>query len=169
MIFVTVGLTNEYRFDRLVRGADELGAQTDEEVMIQLGPSRYRPRHARYFDYASQEETDRLVKSARVVITHAGAGSILTVLRHGKPLVIVPRLEKWGEAMDDHQLELAEALCRAGKAIIVLDASNLTEAIGQATQCDPMLLVDSPLVGALRRYVRELEDQISSGDVNGER
>lgn len=41
-----------------------------------------------------------------VVISHAGSGTILDALRTGVPLVVVPN----SELLDNHQVELAEAL-----------------------------------------------------------
>ena len=45
MIFVTVG-THEQQFDRLVEAVDRLGenGDFDEEIIIQIGYSTYKPR-----------------------------------------------------------------------------------------------------------------------------
>jgi UDP-N-acetylglucosamine transferase subunit ALG13 len=48
--------------------------------------------------------------NASVVVGHAGAGTILTTLAHGTPLVVMPRRAAHGEHLDDHQLELAGQL-----------------------------------------------------------
>ena len=47
------------------------------------------------------------VRRARVVVSHAGVGSVLTALANGKRPVVVPRLHRFGEAVDDHQLPFA--------------------------------------------------------------
>ena len=109
MIFVTVGL-HPAGFDRLVQAADEMAALVQEEVVIQCGGTHYKPRFSEYFDFADEPEMQRWLSKARVVVTHGGAGSILNALQIGKALVVVPRLKRFGEAIDDHQLELAEAL-----------------------------------------------------------
>ena len=65
-----------------------------------------------------------------VLLSHGGAGSILNAMQAGKPLVVVPRLKSFGEVIDDHQLELAEALSQQGRGIAVTDPSG--EALWQA-------------------------------------
>jgi UDP-N-acetylglucosamine transferase subunit ALG13 len=103
MIFVTVG-TNEARFDRLLH-AFEWGP-LDEELVVQHGPSPIRPRGATCVDYLPYDELGATVRRARVVVTHAGVGSIMTALANGKRPVVVPRLRRFGEAVDDHQMQL---------------------------------------------------------------
>lgn len=124
MIFVTVG-THTSGFDRLVRAVDGYAARTDEPVVIQLGSSTYEPRHAQWFRLAAPEEIERLMGEARVIVTHAGAGSVLQALDHRKPLVLVPRLKAHGEHMDDHQLELGEVLARRSGVAVLEDMADL--------------------------------------------
>jgi len=125
MIFVTVGM-HEQGFDRLVRAADEMAPLLREPVVIQRGASQYIPKFARHFDFADEVQMQSLMSDARVVVPHGGAGSILSALQLGKPVVIVPRLQRFGEAIDDHQLELAKALAQQGKAIVMTEISSET-------------------------------------------
>lgn len=133
MIFVTVGMRAE-PFLRLVRAADEMALETAERVVIQYGSAQNTPRFAEHFDFADEAQMQMWVRDARVLVTHGGAGSILEALEVGKPLVIAPRLKCYGEAVDDHQLELAEALDRQGKAVIVTEPSSsiLCDAVARA-------------------------------------
>jgi beta-1,4-N-acetylglucosaminyltransferase len=109
MIFVTVG--NDFRpFDRLLKGMDEIAPFLPEEVLMQKGYSTYCPRNTEYFDFVPlQTATEYLLKS-RLVVSHAGIGTIILCQRHGIPLLILPRRKKFGEHMNDHQLEIAQAL-----------------------------------------------------------
>lgn len=157
MILVTVG-THSQGFSRLVRAMDEIAGRIEEEVVMQIGASSYVPRKARHFEFSGQEEMERLNREARVVVTHAGAGSIITGLKWGKPLIVMPRLAKHGEVIDDHQLELAEALSRAGKVFAVHDGKELGEALERAgARLSSTATGRGRLVAALRRYVDELE------------
>lgn len=157
MILVTVGMHTQ-GFLRLVRAMDEIAGRIEEEVVMQIGATSYIPRSAQYFEFTSQEEMDRLHLEARAIVTHAGAGSIITGLKWGKPLIVVPRLEKYGEVIDDHQLELAEALSREGKVIAVCNVEKLDKAIEcAAAGLSSTAMGRERLVGALRRYVAELE------------
>jgi UDP-N-acetylglucosamine transferase subunit ALG13 len=77
------------------------------------------------------EESDRkkLIAAADIIITHAGAGCIIDSLVAGKPTIVFPRLKKFGEHTDDHQLEIAKAFGAEGKVIPVYDISGITKAI----------------------------------------
>jgi hypothetical protein len=104
MIFVTVG--NHYQgFDRLIRKMDEIAGHIDEKVIMQIGFSKYRPVNAEYFSFKeSFEEIKRLNSEARIVISHAGVGCILTAFEQKTPLILVPRRKMYNEHCDDHQL-----------------------------------------------------------------
>ena len=119
MIFVTVGQHPE-GFDRLVRAADAMAPFIEEPVVIQRGGTRYTPGFTRYFDFVAEAQVQEWLSQARIVVSHGGAGSILNALQARKPLIIVPRLKRFGEAIDDHQLELAETLSRQGKVVVVI-------------------------------------------------
>jgi UDP-N-acetylglucosamine transferase subunit ALG13 len=136
MILVTVG-THTVGFDRLVQAADELAAQLDEPVVIQYGSSCFLPRHAQGFAFVSSQEMERLVAQARVVISHAAAGSAILVLGVGKPLVLVPRLKQYSEVIDDHQQQLARALAAQGRSVMVdsPSAESLQAAVAAASSC----------------------------------
>ena len=102
MIFVTVG--GMRAFERLIREMDRIAGELDEPVVMQIGSTEYEPTNCDYFRFMPRAEMDRLYAGARVVVCHAGTGSILAALDHNKPLVLVPRLREYGEAFDDHQL-----------------------------------------------------------------
>jgi UDP-N-acetylglucosamine transferase subunit ALG13 len=125
MIFVTIGTSEP--FDRLLRWLDELGP--DEELVVQRGRSTFAPRGATCFDYLPYEDVLEYVRGARVVVTHAGAGSVMTCLACGKRPVAVPRLRRYGETADDHQLAFAQHLAEAGLIAVVEEPEQLAQAI----------------------------------------
>lgn len=113
MIFVVLG-TQKFQLNRLLEEIDgliETGGIT-QEVIAQIGHSDYEPKNYKYYKFIDKEQFDELVDQARVVITHSGVGSIVTALQAKKPVVIYPRLAKYNEHVDDHQLEIAEAFER---------------------------------------------------------
>jgi UDP-N-acetylglucosamine transferase subunit ALG13 len=122
MIFVSVG-TNEARFDRLLEAVEALGS--GEEVVVQHGPSPVRPANAACVDYLSFEAmTDHLAR-ARVAVLHAGVGSVLAALASGSRPVVVPRLARYGEAVDDHQLGFGRRLHAEGLVVLVEELDRL--------------------------------------------
>ncbi|MDI6654714.1 MAG: glycosyltransferase, partial [Candidatus Hydrothermarchaeota archaeon] len=95
----------------------------------------------------------QLNKEARIVISHGGAGSIIFALRSGKPVVVVPRLKKFDEHVNDHQLELAKQLEREGKIIGAYDIEELDKAIASAEKLPPREYEEPPMVKLIRDYL----------------
>lgn len=122
MIFVTVG-ASQFPFDRLLRAVDDLALE--EEIVVQCGPSAIRPRRARCFDFLAFEEVAEYVRRARAVVSHAGIGSVLVTLAEGKRPLVVPRLARFGETVDDHQAESARRLDAAGLVTAVFEPDEL--------------------------------------------
>ena len=134
MIFVTVGMHYQ-GFDRLIRKMDEIAPKIDEEVIMQIGSTKYAPKNAKFFHFVKNETTIQdYFKSARVVVSHAGAGTLLYALSLGKPVIVVPRLKKFGEHVDDQQLELADVLSEKRKAIAVKEIEDLEKALKNINQ-----------------------------------
>lgn len=129
MIFVTVGSRN-YQFDRLFRKLDELyetGALT-EEMFAQVGTSTYKPRRYTYKDFITPEEFANKVKEADIIVSHGASGSIMKALNAGKKVIAVTRLEKYGEHINDHQIQNNEAFSANGYVLMAdLELNGLAE------------------------------------------
>ena len=119
MIFVTLG-THQDPFERLVGGLDGFAG---EELVVQHGHSPAPACADRTFDFLPFADMLEFVQTARVVVTHAGVGSILMCLKNGRTPLVVPRHQALGEHVDDHQVELTHALAKAGKVIPVWDVA----------------------------------------------
>ena len=150
MIFVTVG-TSTTPFDRLLRTIDGLGEQ--EDLVVQHGPSSVRPRSATCFDSMQFEELTSAIEASRVVVTHAGVGTVLACLGLGRVPVVMPRLASLGEAVDDHQLELARRLDGMGLVTLVEDESLLTRIVAQQPRTPEALVGGRRLAHDLRGYL----------------
>ncbi len=150
MIFVTVG--GMRAFERLVREMDRIASELDDRVVMQIGSTDYEPVNCDYFRFVPRSEIEKLFTEARVVVSHAGTGSILTALEHNKPLVLVPRTKKSGEVFDDHQLEIAGEMANRG-ITVVYDTSNLASAIRNVNASLPNPGAGSNLAGRLKEYL----------------
>ena len=131
MIFVTGG-THEQPFDRLVKYVDELKRDgiITEDVFIQTGYCTYKPRYCQWSKFVSYKEMITKVEQARVVITHGGPSSFIMPLQIGKTPIVVPRQQKYGEHINDHQLEFVKLVDERMKTIIpVYDICRLKEAV----------------------------------------
>lgn len=112
-------------FARLVRKMDAIAAATGERVVMQTGLARTVPDRCEHFAFAPREEIASLIAESRLVVTHAGIGSVIDVLKAGRSLVVVPRLRKFGEHNNDHQIDLARAVERRRWGRMVLDVDDL--------------------------------------------
>ena len=151
MIYVTVG-TNEARFDRLLQAVAAL--RVDETVLVQHGHSSpLGPPGAELVDFLPFEGMVDAIKRARVVVTHAGVGSVLVTLGEGKRPVVLPRLKQHGEAVDDHQLQLGRRFAEAGLVTLVETRDELAAAVAAKEHTAAVLPRQSALVGDLRSFL----------------
>lgn len=154
MIFVTVG-TNEAPFDRLIDAVPSIVGR--ERIVVQCGSSSLRPPGAECVDFLSFAELVDLVRDARVVVTHAGVGSILVALSNGKRPFVVPRRKRFGEAVDDHQVSLAARLEGVGLVTAVDDPGRELPAALEAETSTPTLGTSATaLARDLRGYLRSI-------------
>ncbi len=119
---------------RLLRAVDELaGEGLLGEVLVQAGSNpEFSPRHCRAVKLMPLEEFEARVRQAELVICHAGAGTAIQVVRAGKVAVMMPRRKKYGEVVDDHQIELVRALAEAGRVVPAYEPEELRAAIAEA-------------------------------------
>lgn len=132
MIFVTVG-THEQPFNRLVEYIDNLKRDNViiEEVIIQTGFSTYEPKYCKWSKLLPYKEMEKNVQEARIVITHGGPASFIMPLQIGKTPIVVPRQHKFGEHVNDHQVEFVKVVAeRMGVVIPVIDIEELKNIIG---------------------------------------
>lgn len=149
MIFATCG-SSHLPFARLM---EALATLPPDELRVQHGPASAPPCAAAmaYLSFPAMiEEIDR----ADVVVSHAGVGSIMCALRAGHVPVIFPRLKRYGETVDDHQAELAEALAGRGTAIVAWSAEELAASVRSAPpRAVGRSLPSGPLSTAVRAAV----------------
>jgi len=94
------------------------------------------------------------LKNSDLVISHAGAGSIMTTLVNNKPLILVPRLKKYGEVVDDHQLELAREMEKQGRAIVAYDTNDLGKKIEEAKKIKIKKLTKSKIPQIIEDFLK---------------
>lgn len=166
MILFTVG-TNEQPFDRLVRAAAEL--DTSEALVVQYGASKVEHGRGDWIDFLAYEELSGLAREARVVVCHAGVGSIMMARRCGHSPLVVPRRHHLGEAVDDHQLILARRLQAAGSVVLVEDETRLGAATAAAFAQGVSVAPSEQLSGAreLNADIRSVLTGLGAAPVSG--
>jgi UDP-N-acetylglucosamine transferase subunit ALG13 len=152
MIFVSVG-THEAPFDRLLRALDELNHV--EQLVVQHGPSTVRPRGAECHEFLSFDAVVEHVREARAVVMHAGVGSVMISLANGKRPIVMPRLQRLGEHVDDHQLELARRLERYGLVTLAESRDALARALTEDLRPERSMNGTPALATELQAYLAE--------------
>jgi UDP-N-acetylglucosamine transferase subunit ALG13 len=136
--FVTVGTIKPYKFERLFTRVQEQFPQLS--ISWQTGPADMARLPGKVRRSMSRAELLREMQEADVVITHAGVGSILSALRVGKVPVVVPRLARYHEHIDDHQIEIAKLLGNLGLVVVrdvdTLDMASLSFAAQHQVRTD---------------------------------
>lgn len=122
MIFVTVG-THEQQFNRLIEEIDKLKEEEiiTSDVFIQVGFSDYRPRFCEWKQFLSYDEMNSLMKKSDTIITHGGPATFMNVIANGKKPVVVPRRKKFGEHVNDHQLDFCKRIVQEGYDLVVIE------------------------------------------------
>lgn len=109
MIFITLG-SQKFQFNRLLMSIDRLieTGNIEEEVFAQVGYSDYTPQNYKFKKFLDRQEFSDIMNQSDIVITHGGTGAIIGALKKKKKVIAVARLSKYGEHVDDHQLQLIE-------------------------------------------------------------
>jgi UDP-N-acetylglucosamine transferase subunit ALG13 len=136
VILVTVG--NDLPFSRLVRHADAWAkAHPSEQVFAQTGrlqPSDHVPEHMEWVEMLAAEQFEHRWAEAKLVVAHAGMGSIITALATAKPMVILPRQARLGEHRNDHQLATAKRFADRPGLVVAWSETDLPGAIDRALE-----------------------------------
>lgn len=138
MILVLLGTQNN-DFHRLL---DEIerniyNKNINEEVIVQAGFTKYESSKMQILGMIPKKDLESLVEDANLIITHAGLGSIEMALEHGKKVIAVPRLKKYGEHVNNHQKDIEEDYNKRGWLIGIDDVSKIKEAIIKAKYFKP--------------------------------
>ena len=150
MMFVTVG-TDLAPFDRLLQAVEQLDAP--ETLVVQYGSSKVKPRNASCVDFLPFDAWVDHIRQASAVVTHGGVGSIMVALMNGKRPFVVPRLRRYGEAVDDHQQLFGRRFGEDGHVIYVEDPADLAEAIRTSETTVPLSAPKVALAANLRSYL----------------
>lgn len=158
MILVILG-TQDKTFDRLLKAIEKqikLG-NLEGDVIVQAGSTKYESKYMKIFDYIPMEQFDEYIKEADLVITHGGVGTILSSIRKNKKVIAVPRLSKYKEHENDHQLEIVSEFTKRGYIIPCYDLKKLDESIKKIKEFEPKKYRSNN-----RKMLNIIEDYINS-------
>jgi len=144
-------------FRRLLDAVCELAPHLPQPVVVQYGAAQdFSCPHCQGSAFLDMDTFARHVAEAELLILHAGAGSAIHAVRAGKVPVVMPRRTEFGEHVDDHQVEFARELGRAGKIVVCEETELLALAVEEARSRQRSGLSDAvepPLVGMVRELI----------------
>jgi UDP-N-acetylglucosamine transferase subunit ALG13 len=159
LILVTVGTHNQ-GFPRLIKTIDNLAVHIKEKIIIQTGYTNYEPRNCEWFKFIPYEKFIELIKKSNLIITHGGIGSIMISLQLKKPTIVVPRLKKFYEHIDDHQLQIAKELEKQKRVIVVYDIKDLKKTIKQSKKFIPTRMTkNNKILNIIEIFIQEVEHE----------
>ncbi len=156
MIFVTLG-TQDKNFTRLL---DAVQKQIDlgnikEKVIVQSGYTKYESKDMEIHDLLTMADFNKYMDKCDLLITHGGVGSINDALRRGKKIIAAPRLKKYKEHTNDHQLQIIDTFSKQGYILALYDFDKLDEVLEKAKTFKPKKLKSNTknFINNLKNYI----------------
>lgn len=138
MILVTLG-TQDKTFPRLLEAIQK---QIDKgnikgKVIVQAGSTKFESNDMEILDLIDRDLYAKLISECELLITHGGVGSIITGLKNNKKIIAAPRLAKYKEHTNDHQMQIIEKFSNSGFILPLYDFDKLDEVIEETKQFKP--------------------------------
>lgn len=138
MIFITLG-TQDKSFKRLLEAVQkqiDLG-KINDKVIVQAGYTKFKSDDMEIFDLVSMDDFNRYMEECDLLITHGGVGSIIDGLKHDKKIIAMPRLKKYNEHTNDHQLQIIETYYNNGYILKLDENDDLGKVLDQLSKFKP--------------------------------
>jgi beta-1,4-N-acetylglucosaminyltransferase len=166
-VLVTVGTT---KFEKLIKAIDQedfyklLDTHGFTDLIIQKGTGEYEPCIYQSMKFNTLNVTvgklfpyfENIIIQSDYVISHGGAGIILESLKNKKKLIIAVN----DLLMDNHQVELAEALEKDNYAFYCRDVGNITSDLKTMLESNDIKLSKYPdfNLEVIPRVINEMLD-----------
>ncbi|HHT37826.1 MAG TPA: exopolysaccharide biosynthesis protein [Mollicutes bacterium] len=159
MILVILG-TQDKPFTRLLKAIQKQidKGNIKQKVVVQAGCTKFESKDMEIFDLIPTDEFNKLVKEADLIITHGGVGSILEGVKNNKKILAAPRLKKYGEHVNDHQLQIIDEFVDMGYILPLKDFNKLDKMMKKAQKFKPKEFISntSNVVALLESYIDNL-------------
>lgn len=159
MILVILG-TQDKPFDRLLKAIDKeiVNGNIKEKVIVQAGNTKYKSKNMEIFDFVSNDEMQEFNKSASLIITHGGVGSIIESLKNNKKIIAAARLKEYGEHVNNHQLQIIESFKDLGYLLELKKINELGAVIKKAKTFEPKAFESNTqnMIGLVEHYIDSL-------------
>jgi len=156
LIFVTLG-TQDKDFSRLLKIVeDEIkNKNIKEEVIVQSGHTKYESEHMKIFDYVSSKDFEKYVKECNTLITHGGVGSIMSGIKNNKKVIACPRLAKYKEHTNDHQLDIVREFEKDNYILALYEDIKLKDLLKSNKKNNKFKSNTSNLINLIENFIEE--------------
>lgn len=153
MVFVSVG-TQKQQFTRIFKLVENSNVLDKEEIVAQTGNTKFESKKIQMLPSIDVDKFSEYIKKADIVICHGGVGTIFNALENNKKILVVPRLEKYKEHINDHQLEVANELEKEGYIIVYEDGKEFDFYVKKLKEFNPKKYVqDAKFLDILRKEI----------------
>lgn len=154
MIFVTVG--TDQPFDRMLKVIDRWAGESGrKDVFAQIGDGGWEPEHIPFVHFLEPVEFKQRFAEASLIIGHAGMGTILSALLHGKPILVVPKKASLGEHRNEHQTATAKRMMELGNVNVAFDEVELRQKLDHVDELQPRSPIGAHASGTLVEGIRD--------------
>ena len=138
MILVTLG-TQDKSFSRLLEAIQKEidNHNIKDKVIVQAGHTKFKSDDMEIFDLVPMDKLNDYIDKCDLLITHGGVGSIVDALKKGKKVIAAPRLKKYNEHTNDHQLQIINSYYKQGYILKLTDFDKLNEILKKAKTFKP--------------------------------
>ena len=156
MIVILLG-SQKYSFHRLLEEVQRCidNGTIKQEVIVQAGGTQFFSKEMKIFTLIEQNELEKLIEKADIIITHGGVGSIVNGVKLHKKVIAVPRYKKYGEVANDHQVQIINTFAKEGFIIGLNDVSELESALKEIENFKPKVLESNTekIINIIRDFI----------------
>ena len=156
MIVILLG-TQKYSFHRLLEEVQRCidNGTIKQQVIVQAGGTQFFSKEMKIFTLIEQNELEKLIEKADIIITHGGVGSIVNGVKLHKKVIAVPRYKKYGEVANDHQVQIINTFAKEGFIIGLNDVSELESALKEIENFKPKVLESNTekIINIIRDFI----------------
>lgn len=138
MILILLG-TQDKPFTRLLDAVQKQinNGNIKDKVIVQAGSTKYESKDMEIFDLIAVDEFKSLITKADLIITHGGVGSIMEGIKNNKKILAAPRLKRFREHDNDHQLQIIDEFVKMGYILPLKDFNKLDKMLIKINKFKP--------------------------------
>lgn len=156
MILVLLGTQNN-SFIRLLKAIQKNidNKVIKDNVVVQAGFTKFESKDMKIFKMIDKNKFSKLQDEADLIITHGGVGSIISSLEKGKKVIVAPRLKKYNEHVNNHQIQIARKFEQQGYVKCVINMKNLGKIIESIKDFQPKQYKksESDVISIIENYI----------------